>query len=125
MFEYDLVFKRRVFYKSGVMKVPRVYTGADGQSHFDEIEVEIEKLQPGDGIVFRDATPDHVNRWHRAPRRQYVINLSGEIEIEIGDGTKRRFGPGDIFLADDTSGQGHISRAVGTQPRRFVMIPVK
>jgi hypothetical protein len=46
-----------------------------------------------------------------------VINLSGQSEIEISDGTKRRFGPGDIFLVDDTKGRGHISRAVGSQPR--------
>jgi hypothetical protein len=39
------------------MKVTRVHTGADGESHFDEIEVEIEKLQPGDGIIFRHAPP--------------------------------------------------------------------
>jgi hypothetical protein len=30
------------------MKIMRVYSGADGQSHFDEIEVEIEKLQPAE-----------------------------------------------------------------------------
>jgi uncharacterized cupin superfamily protein len=107
------------------MKVTRLYTGADGQSHFEEIEVETSKLQPGDGIVFREDTPLTVNQWHRAPRRQYVINLSGETEIEIGNGTKRRFSPGDILLAEDTSGQGHISRDVGSQPRRFIMIPVK
>ena len=107
------------------MKVIRLYTGVDGQSHFEEIEVETNKLQPGDGIVFREGTPDSVNRWHQAPRRQYVINLSGETEIEIGDGTKRRFGPGNVLLAEDTSGQGHISRDVGAQPRRFVFMPVK
>jgi hypothetical protein len=38
------------------MKVTRLYTGADGQSHFDDIEVETGKLQPGDGIIFRDGT---------------------------------------------------------------------
>ena len=107
------------------MKIARVYAGADGQSHFDEIEVEIEKLQPGEGIIFRHASPGAVNDWHRAPRRQYVINLSGQSEIEISDGTKRRFGPGDIFLVDDTTGRGHISRAIGNQPRIFVTIPVK
>jgi len=107
------------------MKIARVYTGADGQSHFDEIEVEIEKLQPGDGLVFRHAPAGYLNDWHRAPRRQYVINLSGESEVEVSDGTMRRFGPGEIFLADDTSGQGHISRAVGNQPRAYVTIPVK
>ena len=107
------------------MKVTRLYTGPDGQSHFDDIEVESGKLQAGEGVIFRDRTPDHVNSWHRAPRRQYVINLSGETEIEIGDGTKRRFGPGDILLAEDTSGQGHISRDVGAKPRRFIFIPVR
>jgi uncharacterized cupin superfamily protein len=107
------------------MKITRLYTGADSQSHFDDIEVESGKLQPGDGVIFRDHTPDHVNSWHRAPRRQYVINLSGETEIEVGDGSKRRFGAGDILLAEDTSGQGHISRDVGAQPRRFIFIPVK
>jgi hypothetical protein len=107
------------------MKVTRVYTGTDGESHFEEIEVDIGKVQPGDGIVFRDAAPGDVNEWHVAPRRQYVINLSGQSEVEIGDGTKRRFGPGDIFLADDTSGRGHISRVVGTQPRLFVTIAIK
>jgi hypothetical protein len=107
------------------MKITRLYTGTDSQSHFDDIEVESGILQPRDGVIFRDATPDHVNRWHRAPRRQYVINLSGETEIEIEDGSKRRLGPGDILLAEDTSGQGHISRDVGAQPRRFIFIPVR
>ena len=100
------------------MKIMRVYSGADGQSHFDEIEVEIEKLQPAEGIIFRHVPPDYLNTWHTAPRRQYVINLSGESEVEVGDGTKRTLGPGDIYLADDTSGQGHISRAIGMPTRR-------
>jgi quercetin dioxygenase-like cupin family protein len=86
-----------------MMKVTRVYTGADGQSHFDEIEVKIEKLQPGDGIIFHHAAPGDFHDWHRAPRRQFVINLSGQSEVEISDRTKRRFGPGDIFLVDDSS----------------------
>ena len=107
------------------MNVTRVYSGADGESHFEEIEVDIGKLQPGDGIIFRHAPPGDVNEWHVAPRRQYVINLSGRSEIEICDGTKRRFGPGDIFLADDTTGRGHISRVIGTQPRLFVTVAIK
>ena len=107
------------------MKMTRVYSGSDSESHFEEIDVDIGKLQPGEGIVFRHAPPGDVQDWHVAPRRQYVINLSGESEVEIGDGTKRCFGPGDIFLADDTTGRGHISRAVGSQPRFYATIPVK
>src|SRR5436190_15459112 len=100
-----------------VMKVTRIYTGTDGHSHFDEVEVEIGKLQPGEGIVFRHELPGRVQQWHPAPRRQYVVTLSGEGEIEISDGSKRRFGAGDIMLADDTSGRGHITRVVSGVPR--------
>jgi quercetin dioxygenase-like cupin family protein len=107
------------------MKIMRVYTGSDGQSHFDEVDVETDKLQPGEGIVFRHVAADYVNAWHTAPRRQYVINLAGESEVEVGDGTTRRLSPGDIYLADDTSGRGHISRAIGNQPRIFVTVPTK
>ncbi len=107
------------------MKVTRLYTGADGHSHFEEIEVEIEKIQPGEGIIFREEPPTYFKDWHPAPRRQYVITLSGQGEIELGDGTKRRFGPGDIMLADDTTGRGHITRVVSIQPRLYVTVPVK
>ena len=107
------------------MTVTRIYTGADGHSHFDEVEVEIGKLQPGDGVVFRHEPPGQKQDWHPAPRRQYVVTLRGEAEIEISDGTKRRFGAGDIMLADDTSGRGHITRVVSSVPRFYMMMPVK
>lgn len=107
------------------MKITRLYTGDDGESHFEEIEVEEEKLQPGTGIIFRYGPPGQVQEWHPAPRRQYVITLSGEAEIEIGGGTKRRFGPGAIMLADDTTGRGHVTRVVSKEPRLYVSVPVK
>jgi hypothetical protein len=37
----------------------------------------------------------------------------GRWEIGIGDGTTRRFGPGDVVLADDLTGQGHTTRSLG------------
>ena len=46
----------------------------------------------------------------------------GAVEIEVGDGTKRILGTGDILLAEDTTGQGHISRAVAGKPRRSLFI---
>ena len=60
--------------------------------------------------------------WHPAPRRQFVITLSGLDELECGDGSQRRLGPGDILLAEDTTGQGHITREI--RPRRVIFIPI-
>ncbi|MBI4610473.1 MAG: hypothetical protein HY726_15860 [Candidatus Rokubacteria bacterium] len=115
------------------MKIVRLYTGSDGESHFGEVEVPFERagdaeataLQNATGIVFRRAPAGHVQDWHPAPRRQYVITLSGQVEIEIGDGTVRRFGPGDVMLAEDLTGRGHTTRVVGTQPRVYVAVPLK
>lgn len=115
------------------MKITRLYTGKDGESHFEEIDLPFETMgdaettatQGASGVVFRRAPAGHVQEWHPAPRRQYVITLSGQGEIEIGDGTRRRFGSGDVMLADDTTGRGHITRVVGNQPRLYVTIPLK
>jgi len=115
------------------MKIVRLYTGADNESHFEDIDVEmnlqgvdqVSALQPTHGIQFRTATPSHRSSYHSVPRRQYVITLSGQVEIETGDGTVRRFGPGDVMLAEDTTGRGHITRVVGDQPRHYVFIPLQ
>ncbi|HEX9662915.1 MAG TPA: hypothetical protein VGB27_11560 [Candidatus Binatia bacterium] len=115
------------------MKIVRLFTGADNESRFEEIDVElnvngsmgVSELQPAHGIIFRRAPATHLSTYHPAPRRQYVITLAGQVEIETGDGTVRRFGPGDVMLADDTTGHGHITRVVGGQPRHYVMIPLK
>ena len=50
--------------------------------------------------------------WHPAPRRQIVVVLSGELDVTTTDGVSRRFGPGEVFLADDGGGQGHQTRTV-------------
>ncbi|MEC8958281.1 MAG: hypothetical protein VYE35_01025, partial [Chloroflexota bacterium] len=55
--------------------------------------------------------------WHIAPRRQYIITLSGEAEIGLKDGTVRRLGAGDFNLAEDLTGAGHTTRVVGDVPR--------
>jgi len=115
------------------MKIVRLFTGPDNESHFEEIDVEfnvngsmgVSELQAAHGIIFRRAPATHLSTYHPAPQRQYVITLAGQVEIETGDGTIRRFGPGDVMLADDTTGHGHITRVVGGQPRHYVMIPLK
>jgi hypothetical protein len=115
------------------MKIVRLFTGTDNESHFEDVEVELKSvgdmlasaLQPTQGIIFRSAPPDRLSAYHPVPRRQYVITLSGEVEIETGDGSVRRFGPGDVLLAEDTTGRGHITRVIGGRPREYVFIPLK
>lgn len=110
------------------MGIYRLYTGGDGQSHVQELDLaahpNLQVLQPVSGVMFREWPPGYSMDWHPAPLRQYVISLSGQIEIGLGDGTKRRFGPGDARLVEDTTGQGHTTRVVSNQPSICVVIPL-
>jgi quercetin dioxygenase-like cupin family protein len=109
------------------MGIFRIYTGADGKSHLEEQSLSehpmLRKPQPVEHIVFAQQPGGTFIDWHPAPRRQYVILISGELEIGFGDGTVRRFGPGDARLVEDTTGQGHTTRFVGS-PVITAVIPL-
>jgi hypothetical protein len=115
----------------------RVYSGADGQSHLTQVPLAMKPfadvegaygqstaMQTATGIAFRVSPPGYVLDWHCAPRRQYSISLSGTAEIEVGDGTVARVEPGDVVLAEDLTGQGHVTRVVGDQPRFYAIVPL-
>ena len=114
------------------MQVARLYTGDDGESHFEELDLPYEKIadaertamQSATGIQFRRNPPGHFSDFHIAPRRQYVITLEGQVEIGLGDGTKRIFGPGDVMLADDLAGRGHTTGVYGDVTRVSIAIPL-
>ena len=114
------------------MQVVRIYTGEDGESHFEELDLPYEKIadaertamQEATGIQFRRTSPGTFHDFHVAPRRQYVITLEGQAEIGLGDGTKRIFNAGDVELADDLTGRGHTTAAVGDKPRVSIAIPL-
>ncbi len=118
-------------------KIWRVYSGPDGRSHIAEEPIDMKPFVDTEGahgesgptqaaksITFRVAPAGYVLDWHCAPRRQYSISLSGMAEIEVGDGTIARVGPGDIVLAEDLTGQGHVTRVVGSEPRVYAIVPL-
>jgi len=68
------------------MAILRLYTGADGKSHFEQVtprfeprgdQSETAELLPGSGIIIRRFDPKRTNPWHHAPLRAAVFTLSG------------------------------------------------
>lgn len=110
------------------MKVVRIFTGSDAQTHFEDLDIEtFAKLAAnvGEGSIRLNRGPaKSFSDFHNAPRRQYVVVMSGELEIEIGDGTKRRLGSGDVLVAEDLTGKGHITRGVGEELRISLSVPL-
>jgi hypothetical protein len=114
-----------------MVDVVRIFTGPDGESHFEDVDLDLDDLGqvgrisarwPATGVQFREVDGDYELDFHTAPRRQLVVNLTGSVEIETGSGERRVFGPGSILLADDRTGHGHISRSVGGEPRTCLFV---
>lgn len=100
------------------MQLCRLYTGPDGKSHFEDLDQNqgshhFLNTFPAKALVFKnDTNREDLHGWHPAPRRQWCITLAGSVEIGLGDGTKRIFGPGDVFLAEDETGEGHTAKPI-------------
>jgi hypothetical protein len=95
--------------------ITRLYTGPDGQTHAEETEAKftdsgVLKLMDVTGAELHRMSPSSAADFHRGPRRQYVITISGTGEMEIAEGQKIHMGPGHISLIEDTTGKGHITR---------------
>jgi uncharacterized cupin superfamily protein len=115
------------------LKFVHLYTGTDGLSHFKDVEVVMKNAgkrgqasepMKATGIFFSMSGADFNLGYHNAPRRQFVITIEGNVEITASDGAKRFFGPGDIMLADDTTGSGHITRTVNNIPQKAVFVTI-
>jgi len=106
-------------------KVVRIYATPDGGSRVEELTIS------------PDAKPIDITRmtasvyggsgarapdWHTAPRKQFAINMTGELEVELSDGTRRRIGS-DLVYLEDLTGKGHVTRALGPITNVFLHVP--
>ncbi len=114
------------------MQVVRLFSGDDGESHFEELELPYEDvahaqataMRSASGVQFRRSPPGHFIDWHHAPQRQFVIILEGRSKIVVGDGSQRIFSTGDVLLADDNTGRGHTTEVVGNEHRVSIFVPL-
>jgi hypothetical protein len=110
------------------MRYTRVFADIDGESHFEDVEVEMKAVDfappapplnlsdfvEATQFAFLRAPAGWVGDWHPAPRRQMMIYLAGHVQGQTSAGGQRMFGPGSAVLVEDTTGKGHRSRVLGT-----------
>jgi len=53
-----------------------------------------------------------------------VIWLDAEYELTASDGEKRVIGVGEVVLAEDTNGKGHITKPLGQKLAHGLFIPI-
>ncbi len=110
---------------SSEAKVVRIYATPDGGSRVEELTIspdakpiDITRMTAGAYRGSGARAPD----WHTAPRKQFAINMSGELEVEVTDGTRRRIGS-DLVYLEDLTGKGHVTRALGPVTNVFLHVP--
>ena len=114
-----------------MFNVTKIYSDSEGDSHFEDINIpltdagSIGKLSMGIAakeIIFREVAPSYDYDFHTAPKKQYIVLLDGEIEIETSLGDKRTFKSGEVLLVEDTTGKGHKTRNLQPIQRKSIFI---
>ena len=106
-------------------KVVRIFATPDGGSRVEELTIapnakpiDITRMTAGAYRGSGATAPD----WHTAPRRQFAINMTGELEVELTDGTRRKIGS-DLVYLEDLTGKGHVTRALSPITNVFLHVP--
>ncbi|MEZ5689343.1 MAG: hypothetical protein R3E21_11260 [Caenibius sp.] len=69
--------------------------------------------KPVDGFRFMSFPDGGFIDWHPEIVNNLAIILNGVTELEAADGAVEHFHPGDVCLAEDRTGEGHIDRFRG------------
>ncbi len=116
------------------ISITRLYTGKDNESHFEDFQVFVKdagsigglsEMVKATGVLFRTMPSNYDMDWHNTEIRQYVVIVSGAVEMEVGSGEKRIFNQGDIILSEDKTGHGHQSRSVKGLERISIFITLE
>jgi hypothetical protein len=81
------------------MSIYRIYAGADGESHMEEVHLaqhaELGALMHVARVGIHEFSELRTMEFHPLTERRLIIHLRGEVEIGVSDGSKQIFRPGE------------------------------
>ena len=121
-----------------ILKHYRIRSDDSGESHLDQTEMKqslvnaappappfyVSAFNPASKYGFYSAPPGWIGDWHPAPAKQFMVLLSGALDVEASDGGVVRLSPGDVLLVEDTLGKGHKSRNSGEGYCKFFVVQI-
>ena len=116
-------------------RITRLYTGADGQSHAEDVDVawrpatlraDLSDAEPvkATGAQFLRWPRGFVWAGHPASKRQYVIIVSGRGQVDVVGGKSVQLTPGRVLLAEDVTGKGHTTRVGPDEDLVMLLVPL-
>ncbi len=120
------------------MRYVQLTVDDQGETHFRDAELEMNEADyrpPAPLMFVSHAHESSVIQFARLPAgweglsftipsKQFVVIISGEINITVSDGERRTFKSGDVVLMEDTRGKGHSTRVIGSQDCCAAVAPV-
>lgn len=110
-----------------VPMITRLFSDSSGETHFEPLAHEqlrlllLDRPHPTSAVSFVVVPATHPDGiWHNAPRRQLVVWLHGNTEVESSAGERYDLRPGDALLVEDINGKGHCNHHRGEIHLMFV-----
>jgi hypothetical protein len=120
--------------------LPELYTDLDGRAKFRDVRLNLTEgssaaslspLAQGAGHQFRMSPVGFRSSFHCTSTPQWLVVLSGAMEIGLQDGSSRVFKAGQCFFSNDTLPEGavfdsqihgHWSAQIGDEPLTTVFV---
>ncbi|MGX7895850.1 hypothetical protein [Tsuneonella sp. HG222] len=108
---------------SGLAEIIRIWADEDGVSHVEQVKVMGSPRDLPATDVSMTSIAQGTEDWHIAPAKLFTINVVGDIEAEVSDGTKVKIGKGDLVYLEDRTGRGHVTRLLTPVANIFIRMP--
>lgn len=119
------------------MQIVKIFSGEDGNSHFTTIDILQTSVVTSGNLTSLFSQPlkcktmmlvefdetyflDFHPCW--PDPQQYVVMMEGAVEVTVKDGSSLVFKMGDLFLAVDSTGTGHMTRGL-TKGKLLMITP--
>ena len=103
----------------------RLLRDADGESYFEKGTVQPDFKIQSKEFWFANKIDSWQIGTHTAPRKQFVITLSGKLKFTTSDDLSFIVEPGIVLLAEDIDGDGHTWEMIeGHENWHRIYIPI-
>jgi hypothetical protein len=103
------------------MEVLHIYSDKNGVSHGKRVRVYGNKAIPVVEIM-AGSIGTGLTEWGTARNKRFSINVTGDLDVELGDGTHFKIGKGDLVFIEDQGGKGHRSHMLTPIANLFIIV---
>ena len=111
------------------LKYVKIYGDKERETHFQDMEVPLKYAdfappappiavsphETATGTVAIGFPPGWFGDFHPAPKNQWMMIMSGTLEIGVSDGEKRTLSAGTIAYVEEAGSKGHSTRVIGDE----------